>query len=157
MKYYPIAVRLKNKRAVVVGGGNVAERKIASLLDAGARVDVVSPKLTDKLSTLAKKGRVRWIKHTIEQKDLLKAYIVIAATSNHAANKKVSVWAQRRGRPVNIVDDQALSDFISPAVFKQQKAIIAVYTDGKDPVLSRDLRIFLEGHWDDFLSFRDRL
>jgi siroheme synthase-like protein len=157
LKYYPIAVRLKNKKAVVVGGGVVAERKVEGLLSAGARVSVVAPVLTKDLAAHAKKGSIVWIEGVARRRHLAGADIVIAATSDSNINKKVSAWTKRAHRPVNVVDDQQLSNFISPAVFKRQKAIVAVYTDGRDPALSRDLRIFLEGHWDDFISFRDRL
>lgn len=156
MKYYPIAVKLKDKKAVVVGGGQVGERKVLNLLEAGARVMVISPALTQKLKSLVKNRRIRWSKRFAAQKDLQDAHIVIAATSDRSVNKKVSRWSRRAGVLLNVVDDQALSDFISPAVVKKQKAIIAVYTDGKDPVLSRDLKNFLKEHWDEFLSYRDR-
>lgn len=154
--YYPIAIRLKNKKAIIVGGGTVAERKIIGLLEAGARVTVISPSLTEKLKALVKNRQIIWIAHPVKRDDLLKADIVIAATSDNAVNKKISGWSRRIKKPVNVVDNKILSDFISPAVFKEQKAIIAVYTDGKDPVLSRDLKNFIKERWDEFLSYRHR-
>lgn len=154
--YYPIAIKLKNKKAVVVGGGNVAERKVLSLLDAGARVKVISSLLTKRLALLAKKKKILWAKNTIKPGDLAPADIIIAATSDRGVNKKVSAWSRKSGRLVNVVDDKALSDFISPAVFKNQKAIVAVYTDGIEPELSRDLKNFIKEHWDEFLLFRNR-
>jgi precorrin-2 dehydrogenase / sirohydrochlorin ferrochelatase len=156
LKYYPIAIRLKNKKAAVVGGGNVAERKVLSLLEAGARVRVISPALTDQLVLFAKKKKISWVKNTVKPGDIEKADIIIAATSDRGVNKKVSALSRKSGKLVNVVDDKASSDFISPAVFKKQKAIIAVYTDGKDPVLSRDLKNFLKENWDVFLSYRNR-
>lgn len=156
MKYYPIAVKLKDKKVVVVGGGSVAERKVLGLLGAGARVKVISPEMTGRLKLLAKKKKISWIKNTVKPGDLCYADIVIAATSDRGVNKKVSAWSHRSGKLVNVVDDKALSDFISPAIFKEQKAIVAVYTDGREPKLSRDLKDFIKEHWDEFLSFRDR-
>ncbi len=154
--YYPIAIRLKGKKAVVAGGGNIARRKVLGLLKAGARVKVVSPELTARLAALAKKKKILWVKNRVGPGDLDSADIIVAAASDHAVNKKVSVWARKAGKLVNIVDDRALSDFISPAVFKKQKAIIAVYTDGREPELSRDLKNFIKEYWDDFLSYRNR-
>jgi precorrin-2 dehydrogenase/sirohydrochlorin ferrochelatase len=156
MKYYPIAVRLKNKKAVVVGGGNVAERKVLSLLAAGASVIVISPLLSEQLVGLAKKKKIQWVKNIVQPGDLETADIVIAATSNRGVNKKVSEWSRKSGKLINVVDDKVLSDFISPAILKKEKAIIAVYTDGKEPELSRDLKNFLKEHWDEFISYRDR-
>jgi siroheme synthase-like protein len=156
MNYYPIAMRLKAKKVLIVGGGSIAERKVLSLLKAGARVKVVSPVLTTRLTTLAEKKKILWIKSVVRQDHLDKADIVIAATSNRGVNKKVSAWARKGGKPINVVDDQALSDFISPAILKKEQAIIAVYTDGKEPELSRDLKNYLKEHWDEFLSYRNR-
>lgn len=155
--YYPIAVRLKNKKAVVIGGGNVAERKVLSLLETGARVEVISPALTARLTVLAKKKKILWLKKPVKSGDIEAADIVIAATSDHGVNQKVSIWSRKSGKLVNVVDDKKLSDFISPAVLKKEKAIITIYTDGKEPELSRDLKNFLKEHWDEFLSFRNRL
>lgn len=156
MKYYPIAVSLKNKIAAVVGGGVVAERKVLSLLEAGARVRVISPALTGRLTGLAKENKIRWIRNKVSPGDLKKADIIIAATSDRGVNKKVSALSRKSDKLVNVVDDKELSDFISPAILKKKKAIIAVYTDGKEPELSRDLKNFLKERWDEFISYRNR-
>ena len=157
INYYPIAVRLKNKKALVVGGGMVAERKVKTLIATGARVKVVSPDLTPQLKNLARQGGIRWVARTVRQTDLYRADIAIAATSDNRVNRKVSRWAKERNILVNVVDNPSLSDFISPALLGKRKAIIAVYTDGKDPILSRDLKNFLKENWNVFLSYRDRL
>ncbi len=156
-KYYPIAVNLKGSLVVVVGGGKIAERKILTLLGAGADIRVISPDLTLKLRRLAETGRVGWLKRKVHNADFRKARLVIAATNNAGVNENVSKWARRRKALVNIVDQARLSDFISPAILTVGRAIIAVYTNGKDPVLSRDLKNFLKEHWDVFLSYRNRL
>jgi precorrin-2 dehydrogenase / sirohydrochlorin ferrochelatase len=154
MKYYPIAISLKNKKVVIVGGGFVAERKILNLLAGGACVTVISPVLTKTLAALVKKCKIKHVNRIVRHGDIVNADIVIAATSDHAVNKKVSEWSRRAGAWVNTVDNKLSSDFISPAVFQKQKAIVAVYTDGEDPGLSRDLKNFLSKRWDEFLSFR---
>ena len=155
--YYPIAVNIKAKRALVVGGGTVAERKTMTLLAAGARVKVVSPDITSVLKRLTKSGKIRWISRTVSRSDLCRTDIVIAATSDNKINREISQWAKSRKVLVNVVDKPSLSDFISPALLRKRKAIMAVYTDGKDPVLSRDLKNFLKENWDVFLSYRNRL
>jgi len=156
MKFYPIAVNLNNKNAVVVGGGAVAQRKILSLLCARARVTTVSLTITGELKKLVKSNKVAWIRHAVREADLKGADLVIAATSDRDVNKVVRKWARKAGALVNVVDDRLLSDFISPAILKKEQAIIAVYTDGKEPELSRDLKDYLKEHWDGFLSYRHR-
>lgn len=156
VRYYPVALRLKGRKVLVAGGGAVAERKIRALLEAGARISVVSPRLTPGLKRLADAGRLRWTENVIRKRDLKGVYLAVAATSDNKANSRISRWAKEAGTLVNVVDAPDLSDFISPAVLRKGGAIIAVYSDGKDPVLSRDLKNFLKEHWDVFLSYRHR-
>ncbi len=156
LRYYPIAFSLRGERALVVGGGAVAARKVYGLLKAGARVRVVSPAAGAALRRLAAAGRIRWARRRVRSRDVGPARIVIAATDDERVNGKVSAWSKQEGRPVNVVDNKALSDFISPAVFSWKGAISAIYTDGKDPALSRDLKNFLKENRDGFLRYRHR-
>jgi len=156
-EYHPVALRLKGRPAVVIGGGTVSERKTLSLLQSGAKVRVVSPRLTNLLQYLSETKAISWRKGLVREKDLSGASIVIAATNNKDQNSKISSWAGKQNIPVNVVDQPGLSTFISPAVLRFKKAIISVYTDGKDPLLSRDLKNFLKENLDGFLSYRDRL
>lgn len=155
--YYPIALKLKGRAVLVIGGGQVAERKVKTLLEFGARVHVVSPDLTASLKKLFHLRKITWLGRVARASDINGADIIIAATSNETVNRKVSIWAKKHGALVNVVDKAGLSDFISPAIFGRNRAVIAVYTHGKDPVLSRDLKNFLKEKWDAFLSYRNRL
>ena len=155
--YYPIAVKIINRLVLVAGGGKVAERKVDILSAFGADIKVVSPSLTPRLKRFAGSQKIKWLKRKVAASDLAGASIVIAATSDREVNKKVSGWAERRGIPVNVVDQAESSSFISPAVFRASKAVVAVYTEGKDPVLSRDMKNFIKENWDAFLSYRNRL
>jgi len=155
--YYPIALKLKGRTVLVVGGGEVAERKVKTLLRFGAQIRVVSPDLTPALLRLFKSHRIAWRDRIVKASDLEGADLVIAATSDAAVNKRISVWAKRRGILANVVDRAFLSTFISPAILRTSRAVVAVYTHGVDPVLSRDLKNFLEENWDGFLSYRNRL
>lgn len=157
LKYYPIAVRLERKSVLVVGGGAVAERKVKALLEAGGRVTVVSPGLSAGLKALYGKKRINWRKHPVRESDLRDARLVIAAASDERVNRDVSRWAAKRNILANVVDRPDLGNFITPAVFKKGKAIAAVYTDGRDPVLSRDLKNYIRENWDEFISYRNRL
>ncbi len=156
-KYYPIALGINKGLGIVVGGGRVAQRKVLDLLRAGVRVKIISPILTTHLKRLEKSGRIKWVRRRVRREDLREAEIVIAATDQGEINNKVSLWTKKNSRLVNVVDNSALSNFISPAVFRKAEAIIAIYTEGRNPVLSRDLKNFLKGHWNEFLSYRSRL
>jgi len=155
--YYPVALNLRNKSALVIGAGEVAERKARALLEAGAKVQIVSPEATSALRGLAKQHKIRWIKRLVKRSDVLGPDIIIAATSSQQINKKVSLWAKKRKTLLNLVDQPRLSGFISPAVLHTPQATVAVYTNGRNPGLSRDLKNFLKEHWDVFLSYRNRL
>ncbi len=156
MDYLPVAVKLKGRRVIVVGGGKVALRKIQNFLDAGALVHVVSPLLETEVKGLHERGEITWTPRKVSDEDISDAVLLVSATDDTETNERVSRLARERGIPVNVVDQPILSDFISPAVIRADKALIAVYTDGKDPVLSRDLKDYLKEKWNDFLLFRDR-
>ena len=157
MNYFPIAIKLKNKLAIVIGAGTVAQRKIDKLLEAGASVKVIAPLATKKIERLANQGIIKWIKRNVRISDIRYATLIIAATNDSGINKKVSQWAKKLRIPVNVVDKPALSNFISPALLRRKQALVAVYTDGKDPVLSRDLKNYLKKRWNDFVSYRNKL
>lgn len=156
-KYYPVALDIKSRPVTVIGGGKVAERKIFGLLGAGADIRVISPDLTSGLKRLEMSKRIKWIRRKVRKDDLRKTRIIIAATDDAGVNKNISKWARKKEAWVNVVDQPVLSDFISTAILRKDKALLSVYTDGRDPVLSRDLKNFLREHWDVFLSYRDRL
>ncbi len=157
LRYYPLAVSLKNRTAVVVGGGAVAERKARSLAAAGAGIKLISPGVTAGIRRMSRRKGMRWIRRKVKSGDMRGAYVVIAATDDASVNEAVSRWARRHGAWVNVVDEPVLSDFISPAAFDVEDAIVTVYTDGRDPVLSRDLKNFLKERWNAFLHYRDSL
>ncbi|NQT06015.1 MAG: bifunctional precorrin-2 dehydrogenase/sirohydrochlorin ferrochelatase, partial [Candidatus Omnitrophica bacterium] len=155
--YFPLAIKLQSRLAVVIGGGKVAERKVKALLKAQARIKVISPDATGRLKELARRKDISWIRRRMRDSDIRGADIVVAATNDTQKNIEISRLAKRERIWVNIVDKPNLSDFISPAAFHRKEAIVTVYTDGKDPVLSRDVKNFLKEHWDDFLCYRHRL
>jgi len=155
--YYPLALNLKGKLVVVIGGGRVSEHKIKNLLLSQAKIKIVSPVITCGLKRLVSQGKLTWVPRLVRSADLRFASLVIAATSSLLVNKSVSKWARKHGALVNVVDDPVLSDFISPAVFRASKAVVAVHTNARDPVFSRDLKNFLKENWSVFLSYRNRL
>lgn len=139
--YYPLFVNLRKKRAVVVGGGKVAERKILSLLRTGAEVTVISPLLTGRIEKERMAGTIRHVRRHYRKGDLKEAFLVIAATDSPDINEKVSRDAACL---VNVVDTPELCNFIVPSVIKRGLLTIAVSTSGVSPALSRSIRRELE-------------
>lgn len=139
--YYPAFLNLKNKKAVVVGGGKVAERKILSLLKADSYVKVISPYLTKRLEKERLKGRLEHIPRQYRKGDLKSAFLVIAATDSGVINERVSKDAPCL---VNVVDTPHLCNFIVPSIVNRGLLTIAVSTSGVSPGLSRSIRKELE-------------
>lgn len=143
-EYYPVYVNLKDKKCLVVGGGNVAERKVKALLACGARVYVVSPALTDWLSAAVEEGTIVSVKRNYTATDLENAFLVVGATNNHQINSRVAEDCSERNILVNIVDNPSECNFIVPAVIRQGPLCISVSTEGKSPMLARKIREDLE-------------
>lgn len=144
MAYYPILMDLEGRRTLVVGGGAVAERKVLTLLDFGAQVDVVSREISPSLEALFEEGRIRWLGRDFKDKHLDGAVLVIAATDQAEANRRVSAACHARGIPVNVVDQPEDCSFIVPAVVRRGDLILAVSTSGRSPALARAVRGELE-------------
>lgn len=142
--YYPVFLNLEGRRCVVIGGGEVAERKVSALRECGARVVVVSPVLTAKLGRLADEGAVEHRARGYERGDLAGAWLAIAATSDAAVNDAVAQEGAERGIFVNVVDDPPRCSFIAPAVLRRGDVVIAMSTGGSGPALARHMREELE-------------
>lgn len=139
--YYPAFINLCGKKCIVVGGGKVAERKIASLLRTEAEVTVISPDLTATLEKHKRHGRIKHIKRGYRKGDLKNAFLVIAATSDEKINSRVS-----RDAPflVNVVDRPELANFIVPSVVNRGPMTIAISTSGASPAMAKAVRKELE-------------
>ncbi len=144
MDFLPIFLNLQNRPCAVIGGGEVASRKISLLLDAGAQVTVCAPVLCDTVRRWAEAGRVRHLNQEFHPDVLAGSVLVIAATDDAAVNRRVSETARTRGIPVNVVDQPALCSFIMPSIVDRSPLIIAVSTGGRSPVLARLMRARLE-------------
>jgi precorrin-2 dehydrogenase/sirohydrochlorin ferrochelatase len=138
--FYPVGVRIRDARCLVVGGGKVAERKVGTLLSYGARVIVVSPHVTRRLARLAAARAIALKRRRYRRSDIRGAFIVFAATDDRELNARISRDALPTGALVNVVDDPALCSFIVPAVARKGALQIAILTDGKSPSLGRRIR-----------------
>jgi uroporphyrin-III C-methyltransferase/precorrin-2 dehydrogenase/sirohydrochlorin ferrochelatase len=144
MDFLPIFLDIKNRNCVVVGGGEVAARKVAMLLRAGARITVVSPQLGAELGEQLQQGRVTYVAEAFHAENLGDAVLVIAATSDPVVNQQVSDAARQLRIPVNVVDNPALCSFIMPSILDRAPILVAVSSGGASPVLTRLLRARLE-------------
>ena len=144
MDYLPVFLRLDARPVVVVGGGTVALRKVACLLKAAAQVTVVAPDLHPQLAAQAANGRLVHSAAGFSAAHLAGAVAVVAATADAATNRAVSLAAQARGIPVNVVDDAELSTFIFPAIIERAPILVAVSSSGRAPVLARRVREQIE-------------
>lgn len=135
--YYPAFVNIKGKECIVIGGGNIAERKVLSLLNSGAKVKVISPELTDTLKKYVKEGQIRYLKRKYRKGDTKDAFVVIVATSDSKINKKI---AEEATCLVNVVDNPEISNFIVPSVMKRGLLTIAISTSGASPAMAKYIR-----------------
>lgn len=141
MRYYPVFLNLNRKKAVVVGGGKVAERKILTLIKAGAVVTVVSPDITRPIGGLKKKGLITHVKRHYKKGDLKNAFIVIAGTSSDKTNTKI---AQDAKYLINVIDKPSEGNFIVPSIVKRGPLTIAISTEGCSPAIAKAIRKELE-------------
>jgi precorrin-2 dehydrogenase/sirohydrochlorin ferrochelatase len=137
---HPIFLDLGGQPVVVIGGGKVAERKVVMLLEAGARITVVSPEVSERIETLAGEGRIALWQRAYRTGDLQGCRLAYAATSDSAVNQAVRREASDSGIWLNAVDQPDLCDFITPAIVRRGDLTIAVSTNGRCPALARQIR-----------------
>jgi precorrin-2 dehydrogenase / sirohydrochlorin ferrochelatase len=145
---YPIMLKLEGKKAVVVGGGKVAERKVTGLLGTGSHITVISPNTTDELKRLASCGRIEWLEKSFSKEDLDGAFLIFAATNDNEVNQYIKMAASDQ-QLVTIADDPEGSDFHVPSHIQRGRLSIAVSTGGASPTLARKIREQLENQFDE--------
>ena len=140
MDYLPIFLAIRDKSCVVIGGGEVAVRKVALLRQAGAKVSIIAPKLAAALAQQVAEASVRHRSGEFVPADLDGATLVIAATNSATVNSAVALAANERRIPVNVVDTPDLCSFIMPAIIDRSPLVLAISSGGAAPVLARQLR-----------------
>lgn len=164
MPAFPMFVDLKDKRCVVVGGGNVASRKIEAMLAFGPGITVISTGVSSEIAELENKGRVKVVLREYKEGDIIGASVVIAASDNEAVNEKVYNDCIQRGIMVNTVDDPDKCTFIFPALVRRKDLVVGISTSGRYPSMSgrlrKDIEALVPGYWGDVLdvvsSFREK-
>ncbi|MBR5319383.1 MAG: bifunctional precorrin-2 dehydrogenase/sirohydrochlorin ferrochelatase [Peptococcaceae bacterium] len=142
---YPVTLNLTGKRCTVVGGGQVALRKVTSLTEQGANVTVISPELTDEL--LAMQEQFVWKNCAYQDGMLQGSFLVIAATDSRAVNHAVAEWCEENQVLVNVVDSREESSFTVNAMVQRGDLLLAVSTNGISPAVSRRIRQELEQYY----------
>ncbi len=144
---YLVNLTLTRQPALVVGAGTIAARKIESLLEAGATVRVVAPRVSDAVARLAASGRVGLERRAYAPGDVAGARLVVAATDDEEVNAAISRDATAAGVLVNVVDRPALCTFTIPAVVRRGALTLAVATEGQCPACARAIREELEDRY----------
>jgi len=144
MDYLPLFFKLDGLPCLIIGGGEIAARKTATLRQAGGKVTLLSPDLNDALRSLLDEGLIAWREKSFAPEDVEGFHLVIAATADRHVNEAVSIAAKARQIPVNVVDCPELCSFIFPAIIDRSPIVAAFSSGGASPVLARLLRIKLE-------------
>ena len=144
LEFLPISLSITGQPCLVVGGGATAQRKLASLLRAGAAVTLVAPRLTDTLARQAAAGEFSHAARRFEPADVTGKRLVIASTDDRTVNRQIAEAAGAQGIPVNVVDDPDACTFLLPSIIDRAPVVVAVSTGKASPVLARLLRTRLE-------------
>jgi precorrin-2 dehydrogenase/sirohydrochlorin ferrochelatase len=143
-KVFPLFLKLENRACLVVGAGNIAESKIAGLIEADATVRVVAPEATPQVRAWADAKQLDWQPRPFQPSDLQGNFLVVAATSSTQLHEQIFTEARRLGVLCNVVDVPHLCDFYYPAVVRRGSLQIAISTAGESPALAQRLRKELE-------------
>jgi precorrin-2 dehydrogenase/sirohydrochlorin ferrochelatase len=146
MRYFPIFMDISEKPVLVVGGGEVASRKVEALIKANAKITIVSPTVSDTLKSLIECQKCEWIHEKYDKNQLSNDLVQVWATTNDSdLNHKIYHDAHQLNLLVNVVDDQPYCDFITPSMINRGRIQLAISSGGASPVLIRNVRQALEG------------
>jgi precorrin-2 dehydrogenase/sirohydrochlorin ferrochelatase len=148
LTHYPVTLHLQGKKTVIIGGGSVAERKIRKLLEARAKITVVSPTVTEVIQSWTDEGKVEWKQKHFHMDDIHNAFLIIAATNKRDVNLQI-LEASGENQLINLVDDPDRSNFIVPSTLHRGKLSISVSTSGASPSLTKSIISELSTLYDD--------
>ena len=140
LRFLPVGLDVRNRDCLVVGGGGIGTRKVATLTHAGAVVTVVSPEVTDELAELIGSGRVSWVRESFGEEHVGGAFLVVAATNDEDCNAAVVRAAVGSGALACDASSAERSQVIFGALLERDDVTIAVFTGGRDPALARRTR-----------------
>lgn len=148
-KYYPMMLNIENKECLIIGGGEIAYRKILELIEYGASIKLVSPSINAAIKVLVDNRSINYIQDIYDKSYVENAYIVVASTNDSRVNNQIFIDCSERKILVNVVDDPKNCSFIVPSKVKRGDLTIAISTNGKSPTLSRTIREELEKKYDE--------
>jgi len=139
---FPLLFKLSDKKLLFIGGGNVAKRKLLSILNQSSpEVTIISKELHPDIKKLLSSNKITWINSSFKEELLKEKYdFAFICTDDKELNTKAALILKKLGTPVNICDNKELSDFFMPAVISQDDIIISVSTKGKSPALAKKLK-----------------
>jgi uroporphyrin-III C-methyltransferase/precorrin-2 dehydrogenase/sirohydrochlorin ferrochelatase len=140
MKWLPLLHRSSDVKFIIFGGGQVAQRKVQTLIKFTKAITVVSPELDSRLQSLADNNCILHINSLAMQEHVLAGHTIVAATDNAEVNQQIADWARALSCPVSIADDPEHSDFIFPAIIDRNPVMIAISSASESPALTRYLR-----------------
>jgi precorrin-2 dehydrogenase/sirohydrochlorin ferrochelatase len=144
MQLYPLFLHLQGVACLVIGGGKVAQRKVKTLQQSGARLTVISPDLTSDLETMRQQGEFAYQARRYQPGDLANFFLVVAATNSTETNRTIFQEAQERNLLINCVDDPENCNFFVPAIIQRGSLQVAISTSGQAPYFARKIREYLE-------------
>ena len=140
MNWLPLLHRTDDVKFIIFGGGQVAQRKVQTLLKFDCDITLVSPQLDPRLQALVDQNRITYLNTDAQQEQVLANHSIVAATNDAAINQQIAVWAKALACPISIADDPQNSDFIFPAIIDRNPVTIAISSASESPALTRYLR-----------------
>lgn len=143
-RFFPMFVDLSDKKIVVVGGGNIATRRIKTLLQFTRNITAVAPKTTMELHELGKAGFVNLINRLVKRSDFTMAFMVIAATNDWKLNDEIYRVCKEEGIYVNVADDKSKCDFYFPGIYMQDEVVVGITASGLNHKKARKVRVAIQ-------------
>ena len=143
-RFFPMFVDLSDKKIVVVGGGNIATRRIKTLLQFTRNITAVAPKTTMELHELGKAGFVNLINRPVKRSDFTMAFMVIAATNDLKLNDEIYRVCKEEGIYVNVADDKSKCDFYFPGIYMQDEVVVGITASGLNHKKARKVRVAIQ-------------
>ena len=143
-RYFPMFVDLSDKNIVVVGGGNIATRRVKTLLQFTRNVTAVAPKVTRELHDLGMAGYVTLVNRPVKRSDFSAAYMVIAATNDWKLNDEIYRVCKEEGIYVNVADDKDKCDFYFPGIYMKDELVVGVTASGLDHRKAKKVRVAIQ-------------
>jgi siroheme synthase-like protein len=139
-RYFPMFIDLSDKNILVVGGGNIATRRVLTLFYFTRNITVVAPKMTQELQEMGKTGKITIHLRPVKRTDFEGIYMVIAATDDRKLNDEIYRLCKNDGIYVNIASDREKCDFYFPGIYMQDEMVVGITASGVDHKKARRIR-----------------